>query len=109
MTKGAPDQVRVTVAARAAGGAPVKIEKVIPVAEYKSAIPYQSPVKGTWLMTIMPGLRSHHRFNPPTEFALDFFRADADGGPGTMICRRQPISTGSARMCWRPPTASSWR
>ena len=78
VTKGAPDQVRVTVAARA-GGAPVRLEKAIGVAEHKSAIPYQSPVKGTWLMTVMPGLRSHHRFNPPSEFALDFFRADADG------------------------------
>lgn len=79
VTKGAPDQVRVIVTARNANNAPLKLEKVIGVAEYKSAIQYQSPVKGTWLMTTMPGLRSHHRFNPPSEFALDFFRADADG------------------------------
>jgi len=79
VTKGAPDQVRVSVSARTAGGAPVKLERTIGVAEHKSAIQYQSPVKGTWLMTVMPGLRSHHRFNPPSEFALDFFKADADG------------------------------
>ena len=79
VSKGPVDRVRIIAEARSASGAPVRVEKSLLVAEHKSAITYRAPVSGNWLMTAMPGLRSHHRFNPPSEFALDFFRADAEG------------------------------
>jgi hypothetical protein len=79
VTRGPADQIRVSVAAIGADGKSITLEKTVAVAEHKSAIDYRAPVRGVWLMTALPGLRSHHRLNPPSEFAVDFFRADADG------------------------------
>lgn len=75
---GAPDQMRVVV--RAQGPAGVKdIEAVIPVRAYRSPIDYRFPLKGAWLEASLPTAQSHHRWNSPTEFAVDFFKVDADG------------------------------
>jgi hypothetical protein len=79
ITRGPADQLRISVAATGAAGGRMTAEETIAVAEHKSPIEYRAPVRGTWLMTAMPGLRSHHRLNPPSEFAVDFFRANADG------------------------------
>ena len=47
---------------------------------YRSPIAYRFPLQGVWLMQSVPvGVDSHHRLNPSTEFASDFFRIDADG------------------------------
>lgn len=74
-----PDSLRVTAEAIDAGGRPVEIAAIIPVKPYSSPITYESPVQGVWLQQAMPTLQSHHRLNPPSEFALDFFRIDAGG------------------------------
>jgi hypothetical protein len=77
--RGPVDAVRITAEATDAGGKPVRVEKTVPVRPYKSPIDYRAPLKGAWLMTALPGLKSHHRFNPPSEFAVDFFKAGPDG------------------------------
>jgi Peptidase family M23 len=72
-----PDCVRVT--AILAGLAGETITASIPVRSYVSPIQYRSPVEGQWLMQAIPGVLSHHRFNPATEFAVDFFKLGPDG------------------------------
>jgi len=61
------------------GSRPVKAVGLIAVLPYRSPISYSAPLDGLWLMQAGPVLQSHHRFNPPTEFAIDFFRIDDQG------------------------------
>ncbi len=70
-----PEQVRVTaVCGRTTAKA------VVAVKSYSSPIVYRFPLQGTWLMQSVPtGIESHHRLNPATEFASDFFKIDAEG------------------------------
>jgi murein DD-endopeptidase MepM/ murein hydrolase activator NlpD len=79
----APDRLRVIVFGVSSrdlpAGRPSKFEATIPVRMYKSPIDYHLPVKGAWLEASLPILQSHHRFIPPNEFAVDFFKVDADG------------------------------
>lgn len=51
----------------------------VSVKRYSSAIAYAMPLSGQWLMQAIPGVQSHHRFNPSTEFAVDFFKLGPDG------------------------------
>ena len=74
-----PDAARVTVFAIDANGAPVHVEATVAVHPYKSPIAYRFPLDGAWLERAVPGVGSHHRFNPSTEFASDFFKIDGDG------------------------------
>ena len=74
-----PDAARVTVFATDANGAPVRVEATVAVHPYKSPIAYRFPLDGVWLMRAVPTVGSHHRFNPSTEFASDFFKIDGDG------------------------------
>jgi len=74
-----PNELQVTVLGTNAAG---KGEKLIAIAEierYSSAISYTIPLNGTWFMTSLPSIQSHHRLNPPTEFAVDFFSVNEDG------------------------------
>jgi hypothetical protein len=71
----APDQARVS----ATCGAQTAQATVV-VKPYRSPIAYRFPLQGPWLMQSVPlGVESHHRLNPATEFASDFFKTDADG------------------------------
>jgi hypothetical protein len=51
----------------------------VPIRSYVSPIAYSAPLQGEWLMQAIPGVQSHHRFNPSTEFAIDFFKLGTDG------------------------------
>ena len=51
----------------------------VPIRSYVSPIAYAAPLEGEWLMQAIPGVQSHHRFNPSTEFAIDFFKLGTDG------------------------------
>lgn len=77
--RSAVDSVRVIAVAHNSAGAAVSFEHSIPARSYHSPIEYHAPLKGVWLMQAIPTLQSHHRFNPPTEFAVDFFKIDAEG------------------------------
>lgn len=68
-----PDEVRVT----AEGGG--HAEAALPVRRHEPKIAYRMPVDGAWMMHALPAISSHHRLNPPTEFAVDFFKTDAQG------------------------------
>jgi len=68
-----PDEIRVT----AEGGG--RTEAALPVRRYEPKIAYRMPVDGAWMMHSLPAISSHHRLNPPTEFAVDFFKTDARG------------------------------
>lgn len=70
-----PDTLRVT-AEMASGPALVAS---VPVKAHASPIVYRSPVAGVWLQQAIPTLSSHHRFNPPSEYAVDFFKVDEAG------------------------------
>jgi peptidase M23-like protein len=71
----APDQVRVSATCGTAFA-----QAVVAVKPYRSPIAYRFPLQGLWLMQSVPvGVDSHHRLNPSTEFASDFFKIDAEG------------------------------
>ena len=73
-----PDEVRVVATvSRAKAGRTVAAS--VAVRDYKSPIAYRMPLAGQWLMQAVPGVQSHHRFNPSTEFAVDFFKLGPDG------------------------------
>ena len=48
-------------------------------AQYVSPISYHFPLRGNWLAASGADLQSHHRFNAPAEFAVDYFRVDGSG------------------------------
>src|SRR5262249_705708 len=73
------DKLRVVVTGSDASGRPKSIETAIPVSQYRSAIRYSFPLQGNWLAAGDAGIEGHHRFNAPSEFAVDFFKVDANG------------------------------
>jgi hypothetical protein len=75
----APDKLRITIHGTDATGARKMISSSVPVVMHNSPIKYESPVNGRWLMTSLPSIQSHHRLNPPTEFAVDFFKTNGAG------------------------------
>jgi murein DD-endopeptidase MepM/ murein hydrolase activator NlpD len=77
--QGEVDSVRVTLHARDSSGGAVTAQHSVPVSLHRSPIEYRPPVSGAWLMQAVPTLQSHHRLNPSTEFAVDFFKVDAEG------------------------------
>jgi murein DD-endopeptidase MepM/ murein hydrolase activator NlpD len=68
-----PDEAEIRVTGKTADGTSRNLSTRVPVHRYKSRISYSAPLEGTWLMTSLPSIQSHHRLNPPTEYALDFF------------------------------------
>lgn len=74
-----PDELKVTVYGELASGKSETLSARAGVEIHKSPITYSAPLKGMWLMTSLPSIQSHHRLNPPTEFARDFFKTDAEG------------------------------
>lgn len=74
-----PDQLRVRARGINQDGAEEVFETSAAVATYDSGIEYRFPLSGAWLMTSLPSVQSHHRFNPATEFAVDFFMVDKAG------------------------------
>ena len=74
-----PDQLQVTVVGADESGELQTVSSHVPVATRVSAISYAMPVSGTWLMTSLPSIQSHHRLAPPSEFAVDFFKVDSAG------------------------------
>jgi murein DD-endopeptidase MepM/ murein hydrolase activator NlpD len=73
-----PDMLRATAMLAGSRGK-YQVTSSVPVHSYVSPIAYQAPLEGEWLMQAIPGVQSHHRFSPPTEFALDFFKLGTDG------------------------------
>ncbi len=72
------DAVRVVARLHGRDGKSVLAIATVPVHAYKPLIVYHSPLSGEWLMQAIPTEESHHRFNPSTEFAVDFFKLGAD-------------------------------
>ena len=75
---GQPDTLRVVVQGQAADG-PKQIEATVPIKSYQSPIDYRLPVRGAWLEASLPLMQSHHRWNAPTEYAVDFFKVNGQG------------------------------
>ena len=75
----APDTVRFTAFLRDSKGKTETATASVPVQIYKPAVAYRMPLSGQWQMQAVPGPQSHHRFNPCTEFAVDFFKLGPDG------------------------------
>lgn len=75
----APDELRVRAIGVNQDGARETVEASAAIGTYKGTIEYRSPLNGTWLNTSLPSIQSHHRFNPPTEFALDYFKTNENG------------------------------
>jgi hypothetical protein len=73
------DSVRVSAAMTDVERHVVTVTKLVPVHPFTPRISYHSPLTGTWLMQAVPGVQSHHRFNPSTEFAEDFFKIGPEG------------------------------
>ncbi|MGE3336098.1 MAG: M23 family metallopeptidase [Rhodospirillaceae bacterium] len=69
-----PTEVRVTAVGE--GGTAVGS---LPVRRHESKISYIMPLDGAWKLHSLPMIASHHRLNPPTEFAVDFFKTDDRG------------------------------
>jgi hypothetical protein len=81
------DSVRVSVVMIDSTKQAVTVSKIVPVRAFTSEIPYHSPLSGTWFMQAVPGVQSHHRFNPSTEFAEDFFKL----GPNGHVAHGDPL------------------
>ena len=97
-----PDQARVSATCGHASA-----QALVAVKPYRSPISYRFPLAGTWLMESVPsGVDSHHRLNPSTEFASDFFRIDAEGAmfKGDRMDAATWYGWGPAGR-WRPQTA----
>ena len=75
---GEPTSVRVR--ATAADPKTVRAVTAAPIG-HESANRYSSPVRGVWYMRSIPNITSHHRWNAPTEFAVDFFKMGENGLP----------------------------
>ncbi len=60
-------------------GSPGTVSRDIVIGPHSSPISYRMPLQGAWLMRSLPAIESHHRLNAATEFAVDFFKSDADG------------------------------
>lgn len=75
-----PDSLRITVHLADIAGRLSTVESVIAVRPYTAPIAYRAPLTGTWLQQAVPTLQSHHRLNPSTEFAVDYFRVNDQGG-----------------------------
>ena len=73
-----PDRLRVVARVVDAKG-PRTVKAEIPVRRWTSSIAYRLPVEGPWLEASLPILQNHHRFHAATEFAVDFFKVDAQG------------------------------
>ena len=73
-----PDEVRVIATLSGPHGEQT-VRMSVAVRSYRSSIVYKAPLAGQWLMQAIPGVQSHHRFNPSTEFAVDFFKLGPDG------------------------------
>jgi hypothetical protein len=79
-TTATPDQVRVTLDYRLQHQRRTRsVSATTSVARYQSPIAHNSPVSGVWTQQAVPTLQSHHRLNPSTEFAVDFFRMNESG------------------------------
>lgn len=74
-----PDTLAIIAQTRSPDGRTTRMEKHLPVEVHESPIRYTLPLEGSWLMTALPSIESHHRLNPPTEFAVDFFMPGPDG------------------------------
>lgn len=73
-----PDQVRATVT-YTQGRRTRTAAAIVTVEAYVSPIVHIAPVAGIWTQQAVPTLQSHHRLNPATEFATDFFRTNEAG------------------------------
>jgi murein DD-endopeptidase MepM/ murein hydrolase activator NlpD len=73
-----PDEIR-AVATLSGSNGEQTIAASVAVRSYGSPISYRAPLDGDWLIQAIPGPQSHHRFNPSTEFAVDFFKLGPDG------------------------------
>jgi murein DD-endopeptidase MepM/ murein hydrolase activator NlpD len=51
----------------------------LPVRQVDEATSYGYPLEGNWYMRGIPSALSHHRWGLATEFAVDFFKVDAEG------------------------------
>lgn len=69
-----PSEIRVT-----AEGDHQSATATLPVQQHEARISYSMPVDGAWKLHSLPMIASHHRLNPPTEFAVDFFKTDDQG------------------------------
>lgn len=74
-----PDAVRVSVTYRDERQLEETLSLVTPVVRYASPLVYRAPLQGSWFESSLPSLTSHHRFNPSTAFAVDFFKIDEHG------------------------------
>ena len=73
------DKVLVTATLVTPDGATSTISRSVPVQIYSSPIAYSNPVEGVWLKTADASIQGHHRLNPGTEFAVDFFKLNEAG------------------------------
>jgi hypothetical protein len=73
------DEVRVIAVTRNRDGATSTTQASVPVRPYRSPITYHFPLQGAWLMQAVPAIEDHHRLNPSTEFAADYFKIDDQG------------------------------
>jgi murein DD-endopeptidase MepM/ murein hydrolase activator NlpD len=82
-----PDRVRITVQAKTAAGKPMKAENQLRILDYQPKNEYHFPMKGRWYINSSSSVRSHHRYLPVHEFALDLIQIGEGGssyrGDGT--------------------------
>ena len=75
----APQKLSITASFLGDDGDVSTASRSLTIKQRNQAIEYIAPLKGGWLMRAFPNVRSHHRYIPSNEFALDFFKTGADG------------------------------
>jgi murein DD-endopeptidase MepM/ murein hydrolase activator NlpD len=74
----APEEVRIA-ASFAAAGESSEASVSLRVRSLDDETAYRLPLEGSWYMRGIPSALSHHRWSMATEFAVDFFKTDAEG------------------------------
>jgi murein DD-endopeptidase MepM/ murein hydrolase activator NlpD len=82
-----PDRLHITVQAKTAAGKLLRAANELRIVNYQPKNEYHFPVKGRWYINSSSSVRSHHRYLPTHEFALDLIQIGAGGssykGDGT--------------------------
>lgn len=74
-----PTDFNVVAVAKNSAGQTTQATANTKIVQYKSQNQYIFPLQGTWYMQSVPGVTSHHRWMPQTEFGIDCLKFDEKG------------------------------
>jgi murein DD-endopeptidase MepM/ murein hydrolase activator NlpD len=76
-----PADFNVVAIAKDSAGTSTQATTSAKIVQYKSPNQYIFPLQGNWYLQSVPGVTSHHRWMPQTEFGIDCLKLDEKGSP----------------------------